>query len=115
MTAGNLRCHHGHVRVRSRGARSASRCGESANSLAGDELAYGGRPYPAGFLEKPEFLRRPRNWPVWSPVVSTRKRLILFALLLAAVACGKTPAPPSNSQPQRGGEIVASLRSEPGN
>jgi peptide/nickel transport system substrate-binding protein len=48
-------------------------------------------------------------------VVSTRNRPILLALLLSTVACRGTPAPASRSQPQRGGEIVASLRSEPSN
>ena len=54
------------------------------------------------------------NWPVWSSVASTRKRLIPFVVLLMAAACRQAPAPAS-SQLERGGELVASLRSEPAN
>ena len=55
------------------------------------------------------------DWPVWSPVTFTRKRLISFAILLVLAGCRRAPAPASTAQPQRGGELVASLRSEPGN
>jgi peptide/nickel transport system substrate-binding protein len=47
-------------------------------------------------------------------VASTRKRLIPFVVLLMAAACRQAPAPAS-SQLERGGELVASLRSEPAN
>ena len=54
------------------------------------------------------------NWPVWSSVASIRKRLIPFVLLLVAAGCRQASSP-ATSQPQRGGELVASLRSEPAN
>jgi peptide/nickel transport system substrate-binding protein len=47
-------------------------------------------------------------------VASTRKRLIPFVVVLLAAACRQAPAP-ATSQLQRGGELVASLRSEPAN
>jgi peptide/nickel transport system substrate-binding protein len=48
-------------------------------------------------------------------VASTRKRLLLLAVLLAVSACRGSTTPPANAQPQRGGELIASLRSEPSN
>ena len=47
-------------------------------------------------------------------MASIRKRLIPFVLLLVAAGC-RQASPPAVSQPQRGGELVASLRSEPAN
>ena len=55
------------------------------------------------------------NWPVWSSVVPTRKRLISLVILLILAGCRRAPAPASTGPPQHGGELVASLRSEPGN
>ena len=65
--------------------------------------------------ENLRYFDRPMNWPVWSPVASTRKRLIPFVVLLLAAACRQAPRRRPTSQPQRGGELVASLRSEPAN
>ena len=47
-------------------------------------------------------------------MASIRKRLIPFVLLLVAAGCRQASSP-ATSQPQRGGELVASLRSEPAN
>lgn len=63
--------------------------------------------------------RRPIYWPVGSQVAGTSRR-ILLALMLALVAttgsaCRRTSADRTADGSQRGGELVASLRSEPGN
>ena len=49
-------------------------------------------------------------------MTTTPKRLIFLAiLLLLGGACRRSPAPAPESGPVKGGELVASLRSEPGN
>jgi peptide/nickel transport system substrate-binding protein len=48
-------------------------------------------------------------------VTTTSKRLIFLAILLVGGACRQPPAPAPSGGPVRGGELVASLRSEPGN
>ena len=71
-------------------------------------------PYPVEIRENTGHFHRLINWPVWSSVASIRKRLIPFVLLLVAAGCRQASSP-ATSQPQRGGELVASLRSEPAN
>jgi peptide/nickel transport system substrate-binding protein len=49
-------------------------------------------------------------------VTTTRKRLLLLAVSLSiGAACRRQPASAPGSEPVRGGELVASLRSEPAN
>lgn len=49
-------------------------------------------------------------------MTTTPKRLLFIGvLLLFGAGCRKAPAPATSSGPVRGGELVASLRSEPGN
>src|SRR5687767_10635560 len=86
----------------------------AANRLAAPRLAPQGSAYPLGIAKNYRVFDGSRNWPVWSPVAAMRKPLIgLLVLLLAG--CRGTPAPVADSAPRRGGELVASLRSEPAN
>jgi peptide/nickel transport system substrate-binding protein len=48
-------------------------------------------------------------------VTTTRKRLLLLAVSVSIGAACRQPAPAPGSEPVRGGELVASLRSEPAN
>ena len=49
-------------------------------------------------------------------MTTSPKRLIFLAILLLSVgACRRSPAPAPESGPAKGGELVVSLRSEPGN
>src|SRR5687767_12469851 len=57
---------------------------------------------------------RPKNWPIGSAVAWTRSRRALL-LLIATVASACATPKPDGGAPTRGGEVVASLRSEPGN
>ena len=114
MTRANSCCHEAQVRVGCRGRYCRSRWSKSANALADLRRGREGRPYPVEIRENTGLFHRPINWPVWSSVASIRKRLIPFVLLLVAAGCRQASSP-ATSQPQRGGELVASLRSEPAN
>jgi peptide/nickel transport system substrate-binding protein len=86
-----------------------------ANTLADRSQALAGPGYPVGIQGKLRIFTRPISWPVWSSVAATRKQTIYLVLLLVAAGCRRPPAAAVSAQPQRGGELVASLRSEPGN
>src|SRR5829696_1500971 len=99
MTRWNSCCHDPHVRVRCRGSRGRGGEDGPANALADRALMREGSPYPDGNLENTGHFNWPTDWPVWSPVVATRKRLISFLVLLIASACRQAPAPAMTSQP----------------
>ena len=76
MTRENSCCHECAGSRTMPGRHCRSRRSRSANGLAEPAVAAReGRPYPVEIRENTGFFDRPINWPVWSPVATTRKRL----------------------------------------
>jgi peptide/nickel transport system substrate-binding protein len=74
-----------------------------------------GMPYPHRILQTVHFLGRSRNWPVRSPLARISKRIVITTLVpwLALSACRRPADADRSTGPAPGGELVASLRSEP--
>ena len=102
------------------GALAASRSADTANMLACRPVSAPGSRYPSKNAHLREFEHRPRNWPV--EAYSGQGVQNLADPRDSGLFCGvrrvpgeASPAPPArtSSGPARGGELVASIRSEP--